>query len=150
VEKKPGKRTVYNFEVQDNHSYFVGDRDNPKIHEAVWVHNYGDAFNHFMPRALGNGLRYGHRALTWLLAADHAAFHTELNAYLAGITKQVGGNLVDMLPRRGNAGTAIQRNFTLAERTAAMDTFMRQWRGGAFHQNFLNEVAAAVAAGLLQ
>jgi hypothetical protein len=40
VEKKPGKRAVYNFEVEGTHSYFVGDRQNPKAGEALWVHNY--------------------------------------------------------------------------------------------------------------
>jgi hypothetical protein len=40
IEKKPGKRAVYNFEVEGTHSYFVGDRQNPKVSEALWVHNY--------------------------------------------------------------------------------------------------------------
>jgi Pretoxin HINT domain len=40
VEKKPGKRTVYNFEVENTHSYFVGDREKPSNVAPLWVHNY--------------------------------------------------------------------------------------------------------------
>jgi hypothetical protein len=53
VERRPGKRLVYNFEVEGTHSYFVGDAKGAKAGgtgagakaavgegDALWVHNY--------------------------------------------------------------------------------------------------------------
>ena len=138
---------VYNFEVKDWHTYFVAQGVDE---EGLLVHNVCAGKHHMFMRSLGNLLPYGHKALTHLNAADHTAVHAALKIHLLNKTKTVGGKVVDMMPRRGNPGSTVQSHFDLEERMDAFDEFYRTFQGGKFHQNYLDEVEAALSAGLLK
>jgi RHS repeat-associated protein len=47
VERKAGAKKVYNFEVEDLHTYFVGKADG-----GLWVHNRCDPFHHIFPQSM--------------------------------------------------------------------------------------------------
>jgi hypothetical protein len=107
--------------------------------------------HHLMPRALGNRLPYGHKALTDLKSFKHSVLQGELDVHLRGITKTLDdGTSVDMLPRRGNPGRAVRRNFTLEERIKAVDDFFRGFADGRFYPAFRMELNAARKAGKLE
>ena len=87
--------------------------------------------HHLGPQALGNVVLYGHKTLTLLSGEKHAILQGELNVHLRRITKKLaGGEVVDMMPRRGNAGVAVRRNFTPSERIDALDAFYRNFAEG--------------------
>jgi hypothetical protein len=70
---------------------------------------------------------------------------------LRTVTKKLtGGKVVDLMPRRGNAGKLVLRNFTLDERINAMDEFYRKFAEGRYHAAFRMELNAARAKGRLQ
>jgi len=107
--------------------------------------------HHLLPRALGNNLPYGHKALTLIRGEKHAILQGELNVHLRSITKKLlGGKVVDMMPRRGNAGKVVLLNFTLDERIRALDDFYRNFAEGRYYAAFRMELKAARAKGRLQ
>ena len=102
--------------------------------------------HHLWPRALGNYLPYGHKTLTLLSGEKHAILQGELNAHLRTVTKKLpGGQVVDMMPRRGNAGEAVCRNFTPEERINALDAFYRNFAEGRYYTAYRMELNAARA-----
>jgi len=107
--------------------------------------------HHLGPRALGNDIPYGHTSLTLLSGERHAILQGELNAHLRRVTKKlVGGEVVDMMPRRGNAGVAVRRNFTPSERIDALDAFYRNFAEGRYYTAFRMELNAALSRGSYQ
>jgi len=139
---------VYNFEVEDWHTYFVSGDVGGRC--PLLVHNLCAGKHHMWQRALGNMLPYGDKVLTGLNAADHTAVHVALAKFLRGKTKNVGGTIVDMFPRKGNPGSTVISNFSRVERGAAFDQFYKTYLGGAYYSAFSAEVAKARAAGLLK
>jgi hypothetical protein len=71
-----------------------------------------------------------------------------LNVHLRRITKKLaGGEVVDMMPRRGNAGIVVRRNFTSTERINALDAFYRNFAEGRYYAAFRMELRAALSKG---
>ena len=70
----------------------------------------------------------------------------ELNAHLRTVTKKLpSGEVVDMMPRRGNAGEVVCRNFTPEERINALDDFYRHFAEGRYYAAFRMELNTAMA-----
>jgi len=61
--------------------------------------------------------------------------------------KLAGGKVVDMMPRRGNAGEVVCRNFRPNERINALDEFYRNFAEGRYYAAFRMELKAAIARG---
>ena len=151
--------SVNNFTVADDHTYFVegfgnngttGSTSGSSL-DAVWVHNTCAGLNHFWPKALGNDLPYGNRALTYLNEVDHTILHAALNQYLRGVTKVLeDGTVVDMMPRAGNAGSRILRYFSRSERYFALRSFYSTYQGGKYLESFLQETVRAFFSGSLR
>ena len=136
-ERLPGPVTVYNFEVQDLHDYFVTD-------EGILVHNLGAGLHHFLTKALGSRLPYGHRILKAagaLKAVEHTALHQALNKHLRSWR---GGN---MCPSSVNPGALIRLTFLRNERLRALSEFYRNYDGGRYWKHFQNELKAMVQRG---
>jgi len=107
--------------------------------------------HHLWPRALGNNLPYGHKALTMIRGEKHAILQGELNVHLRSVTKKLpGGELVDMMPRRGNAGKLVRWNFTPEERINVLDGFYRNFAEGRYYVAFRMELNAAWANGRIK
>jgi hypothetical protein len=107
--------------------------------------------HHLSPRSLGNRLPYGDDALTLLSGKGHTILQGELEAHLRTITKTLpGGKVVDMLPRRGNSGATVRRNFTPQERIGALDAFYRTFADGRYYAAFRMELNAALKRGRLK
>jgi hypothetical protein len=131
---------LYNIETTE-HVYRVGAL-------GALVHNTCAGDHHFVSRALGSRTPYRHSSLTWLNQAEHTRVHAELNKFLRDQTKTLaGGKVVDMMPRRGNSGAEIMKNFTKQERLSALSKFYKQFDGGKYHQNFLSELKVATQKG---
>ena len=129
--------TVYNCRVAEYHTYFVGDATWPF---SVWAHNaYAPAGrHHFVPRFMGNEMRNGTK---WLSEAEHSALHTALNNFL----KPLG-----MAPKRGWGGAKIIKAFTKKQRVQALYDFYKDYQGGKYLQDFINELRYISAHGLLK
>ena len=52
-----------------------------------------------------------------------------------------------MMPRRGNAGEVVCRNFRPNERINALDEFYRNFAEGRYYAAFRMELKAAIARG---
>ncbi len=133
----PGAVTVYNFEVQDLHDYFITD-------EGVLVHNLGAGLHHFITKALGSRVGYGTRILRQagkLNAFRHTKLHLRLNEHLK---RWPGGN---MMPSRGNPGSLIRQNFHPNERLRALSEFYRNYNGGEYWKAFQTELKSMVQKG---
>ena len=150
VSSKEVNCTVYNFEVEGWHTYYVLADLERLSDNAVLVHNECAGKHHMFMRSLGNLLPYGHDALTPLDAVDHTAVHIALKEFLKGQTKVINGKTVDMFPRKGNPGAAVRNNFRLQERMDAFDEFYKNYQGGRFYKNYSDEVNAAIKAKKLQ
>jgi hypothetical protein len=55
-----------------------------------------------------------------------------------------------MLPRRGNSGATVRRNFTPQERIGALDAFYRTFADGRYYAAFRMELNAALKRGRLK
>jgi hypothetical protein len=79
--KPDGGVVVYNFQVEGDHTYFVGD-----IHaqgEWVWTHNMCDGFHHYAPRGWGSDVPYGPKWLgNKLTSDDHTSLHRGFSDFL--------------------------------------------------------------------
>jgi len=131
------EEVVYNCRVAEYHTYFVGDESWPF---SVWAHNaYAPAGrHHFVPRFMGNEMRNGTK---WLSEAEHSALHTALNNFL----KPLG-----MAPKRGWGGAKIIKAFTKKQRVQALYDFYKNYQGGKYLQDFINELRYISAHGLLK
>lgn len=148
---------VYNFEVQEDHTYFVGRCD-----KGIWVHNVCAGYHHLIPRALGSLVPYrGTRSvggrnvsstiLTYLSEQDHTDLHVAMKAYLQNVTKTLpNGTEVNMQPQNGNPGADVRTNFTTSERYAALEQFYRLYNGGRYYRGFRQEFRRTVNKGLWQ
>src|SRR5262245_30432078 len=89
-------------------TFQIGSSRNRSQRSRAKQQNYAPTVpgrHHLLPRAVGNYLPSGHNALTLLSGEKHAILQGELNVHLRSITKTFsGGKVVDMMPRRGNAG----------------------------------------------
>ena len=107
--------------------------------------------HHFLPRALGNDLPYGHKSLTGLGSEKHTILQGALDDYLASVKKTLpDGSSVDMLARKGNNGSKIRKNFTLEERINAVDNFYKNFDNGSYYPAFRMELNAAMKANKLK
>jgi len=89
--------------------------------------------------------------LTLLSGEKHAILQGELNAHLRSVTKKLpGGEVVDMMPRRGNAGKLVRWNFTPEERLNALNSFYRGFAEGRYYVAFRMELNAALAKGMFK
>jgi hypothetical protein len=128
---------VYNIEIVEHHTYFVGDES---WGFAVWAHNECEGLHHLWPFKMGNTIPRGSKLLTPMSAAEHTAVHNGLRAHLG---------LLGMLPTKGNPGAAIVETFTATQRFKALADFYRTFDGGRYMNSFLNEVGAARRGGFL-
>jgi hypothetical protein len=128
---------VYNLAIRSFHTYFVCDETWPF---SVWAHNaYAPAGrHHFVPRFTGNEMRNGTK---WLSEAEHSALHTALNNFL----KPLG-----MAPKRGWGGAKIIKAFTKEQRVQALYDFYKDYQGGKYFQDFINELGYISEHGLLK
>ncbi|MCB1041294.1 MAG: hypothetical protein KDC35_00025, partial [Acidobacteria bacterium] len=169
VEWRVGQFTIHNLEVDTTHSYYVdgdllshnvnGRSVTPRLRRQQIFERYLDrktfkrvvkGKHHLYPRALGNILSYGHRSLTSLSSIDHTVLQGALNKYLRRITKKLpDGRVIDMYPRSGNAGALVRKEFSLVERTEALDRFYRNFMNGAYYSAFRMEVNASSRLGKL-
>jgi hypothetical protein len=70
------------------------------------------------------------------------------NGWNCAISNELGeGEVVDMMPRRGNAGEVVCRNFTPEERINALDDFYRHFAEGRYYAAFRMELNATMARG---
>jgi len=139
----PGGITVYNFEVQDLHDYFI-TAEGSLVHNRSWL----PSFHHFITKSLGSKIPYRslllhHKGLGTLKAVAHIDLHKALNAHLSNIVK----NGADMMPRRGWSGADVRGWFTKRERLLALCDFYRNYQGGAYFQYFQEELKAMVKRG---
>jgi len=134
---------VYNLEVDVEHVYEVGQN-------GILVHNTCAGDHHMVPKSMGSTTPYKHSSLTGLSEADHNDLHKALGAHLRGKTKVIGGTTVDMMARRGNAGSKVIKNFSKTERLAALSDFYKSYKGGAYISNFLNELKTATRNGWIR
>lgn len=65
-------------------------------------------------------------------------------------TKVRRGKVVNMLPRRGNAGSVVRDNFTKTERLRALVKFYKGYKNGAHLQDFISELSVATKKGWVQ
>ena len=143
-QRNPGTHTVYNLEVHRSHTFYVHDL-------GILAHNTCAGDHHFVPRSLGSKTPYRHSSLTHLNQADHTRVHQSLNNFLRTKTKTLpNGKVVDMLPRRGNAGAVVRNNFTKQERLKALVDFYKGFDNGKYYQNFLAELKVATQKGWIQ
>ncbi|MCX7113689.1 MAG: Hint domain-containing protein [Proteobacteria bacterium] len=100
---------VFNLEVENAHTYFVGK-------DGVGVHNTQG--HHSDPKFLGGDPK---QPLTDLPDALHRDLHREMNVHLDNYSKY--GRT--MRPKRGNCGQKIRATFTRDERLDALGDFYR-------------------------
>ena len=137
-------RLVYNLEIGDYHTYFVGSA-------GMLVHNVCQGQHHLIPRGLGSKMPHRHKSLSKYSSATHTKVQTDLNAHLAKQTKVIatskGPKTVDMYPRKGNPGASVQRNFSKAERDIALEDFYRNYEGGRYYPAYNMKENAARKRG---
>jgi hypothetical protein len=134
--KPDGGVVVYNFQVEGDHTYFVGD-----IHaqgEWVWTHNACDAFHHFAPRAWGSDVPYGATYLKRLDASEHTLVHQGFSSFL----KQRTGHYFNSM-----SGSEWQSMLDFRTRRSLLIEFHRTFAGGAYWGDFTKEVIRARRAG---
>jgi hypothetical protein len=76
---RQGIYTVYNLEAYGEHVYEVTSC-------GILVHNKCEGYHHLWPRAWGNLIPYGNKALVHLKEAEHTFIHKELTEYLIATT----------------------------------------------------------------
>jgi hypothetical protein len=76
---RQGIYTVYNLEVYGEHVYEVTS-------SGILVHNTCAGYHHLWPKAWGNLIPYGNKALVHLTEAEHTLVHKELTEYLIATT----------------------------------------------------------------
>jgi large repetitive protein len=136
-----GGRIVYNIEVEDLHTYLVGEG-------KIAVHNVCAGYHHLIPRALGNMTPYGSKHLTYLNSAKHTHLQNSLNDFLKDRrTTLASGKEINMYARKGNTGATIQSNFSKPEREAALHDFYSTFEGGRYYPAFKMELNAAKKKG---
>jgi RHS repeat-associated protein len=145
TSRATGEIIVHNLEVEGLHTFLVGE-------DGVAVHNVSAGRHHFFTRALGSRVPYGSKILknNFLNSIQHTRVHKKMNEHLLKKTKVVGGVTVDMMPRKGNAGTKVRRNFSLQEREDALDGFYSGYQGGKYKMKYLIEKVRSKRAGLLR
>ncbi len=101
---------VFNIEVANAHTFFVGD-------EGILVHNCRKNLHHAFPKFLGGDPK---QKLTELAESLHKKLHKDMNDFLKNVKNKFGD---DMMPRRGNSGQDIRENFTQKQRENAVNNF---------------------------
>jgi hypothetical protein len=76
---RQGIYTVYNLEVYGEHVYEVTS-------SGILVHNTCAGYHHLWPRAWGNLIPYGNKALVHLTETEHTLIHKKLTEYLIATT----------------------------------------------------------------
>jgi hypothetical protein len=89
VEAHPELVTVYNFEVENTHTYFVEDGQGEQT--AIWVHNKCAGLHHLFPFAWGSTIPRGSKLLTYLNKENHTLIHKEFSDFLERATEKVLG-----------------------------------------------------------
>ena len=139
--------TVYNIEVEGDHTYFVEDGAGEA--DWVWVHNTCEGYHHFVPASLGSRTPYGPKFLTTYFAQDaHTKIHRELAIFLQKKTAATfEGKIINMLARKGNKGEIVRSTFSKEEREAALDEFYSSYEAGRWHSEYVSELSEAKANG---
>jgi hypothetical protein len=87
---------------------------------------------------MGNEMRNGTK---WLSEAEHPALHTAPNNFL----KPLG-----MAPKRGWGRKDIIKGFTREQRVQTLYDFYKDYQGGKYLQDFINELRYISEHGLLK
>ena len=116
VARQAGRVTVYNFEVEGFHTYFVSG-------SGLLVHNARCHGHHSDPKFMGGD---PNQKLTKMPPSKHRELHKDLNDHLRNQTDKHGNH---MRPQRNNSKERIQDNFSRADRLDAMADFYQQNRG---------------------
>ena len=106
--------------------------------------------HHLFPRALGNGLRYGHKSLTMVGTEKHTILQGALDNFLKTQQKVYRGKTVTMFPKKGNPGAIIRKAWNLDERIEILTQFYKTFENGRFYPAFKMELNAARKAGKLR
>ena len=134
--KPDGGVVVYNFQVEGDHTYFVGN-----IHaqgEWVWTHNMCDGFHHFAPRAWGSNVPYGEKYLSHLDGIQHTNIHRGWSDFLKDRTGQYYNAL---------SGKQWQGALDFRTRRGLLIDFHKTFENGKYWTHFVEEVSKARKAG---
>ena len=124
--------TVYNLEVESDHTYFVGGED---WGFDVWSHNHNEGgggagsrpeLHHSDPIFMGGDPK---QKTTSIPKDTHRgagkSLHNDMNEFLRQKTDGFDNH---MRPQRGNPGAMIRDNFTRRERLEALAEFYKKYR----------------------
>ena len=101
---------------------------------------------------MGNSLRKGTRLLEkW----KHTKLHRRLNEFLDKQPTKfdpVTGRHISLRPNniKGEGGALVRRVFSLKERVDALDKFYRQYNGGEYYKDFIQELVRGIKNNALK